>query len=125
MLEKENAVLMGTAIDELIRHHPHLKKPVFQAISATLSKIEELGLAYEAPTESRHWYNLIPIPSGLPSVSSDDDVAMFDVSLPTPASSDRRNAPDYEAGPPASEESSSKSHDNHIVSFIDILGRVS
>lgn len=125
MLEKENAVLMGTGIDELIRHHPRLKQPVFQAIAATLSKIEELGLQYEFPPESRHWYRLVPVPNVAAASTEDGDVRMHDVPLPTPASTDRRNGQDVDPTMQGAEETPSKSHDNHVVSFIDILGRVS
>ncbi|KAJ7742399.1 hypothetical protein B0H14DRAFT_2637660 [Mycena olivaceomarginata] len=49
LLDKENVVLIGTTIDELVRHHPSLKAPVFDALKATLSKIEVLGLQVNVP----------------------------------------------------------------------------
>jgi E3 ubiquitin-protein ligase HUWE1 len=107
-------VLIGTAIDELIRHHPSLKAAVFDALKATISKIEELGNTYEVPKDMRHWYYLVP--ASLPLSSSDGDVVMESVETETPEPSATHVQPD---GDPES-----KNHDNHIVSFIDILGRV-
>lgn len=56
--EKENAVIVGTGVEELVRHHPALKAAISESIMATLAKIEELGNAYVVPEESRHWYTL-------------------------------------------------------------------
>ncbi|KAF9268895.1 hypothetical protein L218DRAFT_977318 [Marasmius fiardii PR-910] len=118
LLEKENAVLIGTAIDELIRHHPTLKAPVFDALKSTMNKIEDLGNAYEPPEEIRHWYQLIPVPE-----TQDEDRLMEGIEA-----SDGPEVPAFSGGDPVTgssgkEESSSKPHDNNIVSFIDIVGR--
>ena len=59
--EKENAVLIGTAIEELIRHHPALKERVVDGIKKTLAKIEELGNAYEPQDEVKPFYKLLPV----------------------------------------------------------------
>lgn len=118
--EKENAVLIGTTIDELIRHHPQLKSSVFNAIKATLSKIEDLGNAFIPPEDQKQWYCLVSVPP------EDEDVQMvdaqnMDVPLPPPTSSPAGHKSDSKS----EEGSTHKSHDNHIVSFIDVLGRVS
>lgn len=122
LIDKENAVLIGTAIDELIRHHPTLKAPVFEALKSTLSRIEELGKAYSVPSDILHWYRLTPIP-----VSSESDSAM-DVDEEGAASKDVSDSPAPVAGAEEEqsneEENPSKSHDNVIVSYLDVLGRV-
>lgn len=120
LLEKENAVLMGTAIDELIRHHPQLKSSVFEAVKATLSKIEDLGNAFVPPEDMKQWYKLVPVSTGQ---ERDEDVAMEDIS----AEGDEVSSTKAESKGPTStsEDSAPKSHDNHIVSFIDVIGRVS
>ncbi|RDB16805.1 E3 ubiquitin-protein ligase TOM1-like [Hypsizygus marmoreus] len=120
LLEKENAVLIGTAIDELIRHHPSLKPAVFDAIRATITKIDGLGRAYEVPKDLRPWYRLSPIPSS--TVSADGDVAMEDVESIPPASGSSTTIADTES-PEEEDSQEAKSHDNHIVAFIDNLGR--
>ncbi len=123
LLEKENAVLIGTAIDELVRHHPILKAPVFDSLRATLSKIEDLGNAFEPPEEAKQWYKLLALSTATPS--PDDDVTMEDVQTagqaPTPAPRTSEDKKHSSSG----EEGAQKAHDNHIVSFIDVLGRVS
>jgi E3 ubiquitin-protein ligase HUWE1 len=117
--DKENAVLIGTAMDELIRHHPSLKVPVFEAIKSTLSKIEDLGNAYVVPKDMQQWYKLVPVSA---ASSADEDVDM--------EVADSEGA----GGPPATDSEQSgndptngedpRSHDNLVVSFIDVVGRV-
>jgi E3 ubiquitin-protein ligase HUWE1 len=109
LLEKENAVLVGTAVDELIRHHPVLRDSVFDGVIAVLSKIEDLGNAYEPPEGIRQWYTLLPPKSA----ASKDDVVMADAAG---GSSEILSSPENQQSP--------KSHENEIVSYIDVTGRV-
>ncbi|KAJ7084416.1 hypothetical protein B0H15DRAFT_888578 [Mycena belliarum] len=118
LLDKENAVLIGTTIDELIRHHPSLKGPVFEALKATLSKIEILGTAYIVPAELQQWYKLVGSPS-----DPESDVPMEDVSESTDAPSPSDTAVRDDSTPLSTEDTPPKAHDNNIVSFIDILLR--
>jgi len=126
LLDKENSVLIGTALDELIRHHPSLRAAVFDALKATIAKIEELGSAYEVPEDLRPWYRLVPGPMS----ALDGDIVMEGVESVTVASGSdatvqeegmQADAPDNDD----LDEVTTKTHDNHIVSFIDVLGRVS
>lgn len=114
LLDKENAVVVGSGIDELIRHHPILRDSVFDAVKAILSKIEDLGNAYEPPAAIKHWYYLEP-PSG------DNDVTMTE-SEPAGSTDAERSRNE---GSDASKSPETQPHDNHIVSFIDVAGRVS
>lgn len=121
--EKENAVIIGTAVEELVRHHPTLKNQVFEAIKHTMAKIEELGNAYQVPDENKHWYVLQPTKtSGAGVGTSDIDIDM-DASTQAGSSGVAASA-EPEATPHLFEDSSFKSHDNVIVSFIDVLGKV-
>lgn len=128
LLDKENAVLIGTAIDELIRHHPSLKTPVFEALKSTLSKIEDLGNAFQVPESIKRWYQLVPVP---PKASpGDGDIPMEDVETTgTAVTSDQvtEQSEDNTADADNSydEDPATKAHDNNVVSFIDIMGRVS
>lgn len=126
LLEKENSVLIGTALDELIRHHPSLRTAVFDALKTTIAKIEELGTAYEVPGDLLHWYRLVPVSVPL---ADDGDVPMEDVDNVAAASSSRSDATAQGEGTQADDDDAdevmTKNHDNHIVSFIDVLGRVS
>ncbi|KAG6878824.1 hypothetical protein C0992_007445, partial [Termitomyces sp. T32_za158] len=120
LLEKENAVLVGTSIDELIRHHPSLKPSVFDAIKATIIRIEELGEVYKVPDDSKHWYQLVP--SSSVSSLRDEDVTMEDVEG---NHTDAVPEVTVGGGDATDEDQSSepKSHDNTVVLFIDALGR--
>ena len=115
LLDKENAVLIGTAIDELIRHHPSLKPAVFEAVRATLAKIEELGKAFVIPPSQQHWYNLVPV-----QPSPDNDIAMESIEEVSQPVGETVGVQDDD-----DEEIADRSHDNEIVSYIDIIGRVS
>ncbi|KAI5889571.1 uncharacterized protein SCHCODRAFT_02751097 [Schizophyllum commune H4-8] len=118
LLDKENAVLLGSAIDELIRHHPTLKTSVFQAITATLGKIETLGNEFVVPNNIRHWYQLSPVaPAGAATTPATEDVAMSPVEQESAAAGEESSA---DASAP-SEDSSN--HENIIVSFVDIFNR--
>lgn len=120
LLDKENAVIIGTAVDELIRHHPSLKLQVFDALKSTLSRIEDLGASYSPPADIKHWYQLVPI-STLPF---DDDVTMQDdaaMEIPVPIEVPQEDIDDDNED----DDPNPKSHDNIVVSYIDIVGRVS
>lgn len=120
LLDKEHAVLIGTAVDELIRHHPLLKASVFESIKATLSKIEDLGNAFVPPEDVKQWYKLSVVPSSEPS--TDTDVSMEDIQSNVAVASSSPAPADHEDAD--AEETAVKSHDNNLVSFIDVLGRV-
>lgn len=123
MIDKENAVIIGTAVDELIRHHPSLKGPVFDSLQSTLSRIESLGASYVPPADIKRWYQLMATP--VVSVS-DDDVEMQDEGSDNIGS--RQNSPvalQSESIEEDAEEDGNKSHDNTVVSYIDAIGRVS
>jgi E3 ubiquitin-protein ligase HUWE1 len=56
--DKDNAAVIGSAIDELIRHQPTLAGTVFTAISSTLDSIRDLGLQFEPKQEIAFLYRL-------------------------------------------------------------------
>lgn len=123
LIDKENAVIIGTAVDELIRHHPSLKLQVFEALKSTLSRIEDLGASYSPPVDIKHWYQLVPV-STLPC---DDDVTMQDdaaMESPGPIEASQVAVEDIDDDN-EDDDPNPKSHDNIVVSYIDIVGRVS
>lgn len=120
LLDKENAVLIGTAIDELIRHHPSLKAAVFESLNSTFSKIEDLGNAYEVPEDLKKWYRLVPSPA--PPLSSGD--SMEGIESGGTAVEPLNEGPGERDPDVDEEDTTAKSHDNTVVSFIDIMGRV-
>jgi len=127
LIDKENAVIIGTAVDELIRHHPSLKSSVFDAIRSTLSNIEDLGMSFVCPTDIKQFYQLMPITSVAGDFLLDEDITMQDDLRETiEAPEEIAREPLLEAVDEDSDEDdvTTKNHDNTVVSFIDILGRV-
>lgn len=118
LIDKENAVIIGTAIDELVRHHPLLKAAVFASLKSTLGAIEEIGRNFQVSTELLHWYRLAPAVA----TTVDTDVKMEDFES-IQAKAVQAEAADFSGGDVA-DEAASKSHDNTVVSFIDVLCRV-
>ncbi|KAI0829944.1 hypothetical protein BC628DRAFT_1314795 [Trametes gibbosa] len=122
--EKENAVLIGTSIEELIRHHPTLKDKVFVAVKSTMAKIEELGLKYTPSNEIKHLYRLQPT-APAPSVPlSADSEAPMEVDAATaviqPATSETQTPVEL---PAPRDDIHSRPHDNVIISYIDVFGK--
>ena len=125
--DKENAVLIGTSIDELIRHHPFLKAAVFEAVRSILGQIEDLGKAFIVPEDIRHFYQLIPEPEVPPSAEGEGAVAMDIDQLPTLTPITSLEDPNFQSEEQEKEgvpQKSPESHDNQIVAFIDVIGRV-
>lgn len=130
--DKENAVLIGTAMDELIRHHPTLKVSVFEALRTTLGKIEELGADWRVSQDVREWYQLVPVSSEAvePATMYDEDMIMDDAGsegateAETSGSASATTAQSGVAPSLVVEDPPLRSHDNVIVSFIDVIGRV-
>jgi len=115
--DKENAVLIGTSIDELIRHHPSLKAPVFDAVKSTLSKIEDMGNTYVIPEDKKEWYELLPVPKEGTEMEMEGVEA--EAVEPAPASD-----PFLQEDVPR-DDLTQRDHDNNIVMFIDVICRVS
>ncbi|KAH8926761.1 hypothetical protein BT69DRAFT_1317383 [Atractiella rhizophila] len=51
LLDRDNGSLLGAAFDELIRHHPTLKQPTFEAVQTLILDIEKQGQAYSPPDQ--------------------------------------------------------------------------
>ncbi|CAL1707508.1 unnamed protein product [Somion occarium] len=117
--EKENAVLIGTSIEELIRHHPSLKGMVFEAIKTTLDRIETLGKEFIIPDDIKQWYTLQPVTPDSDVVMSEavpSNSLLFQVEGPPQTSTESDDGI-------VEDEVSVKQHDNPITSHIDVFGR--
>ena len=121
LLEKENAVSIGNSFDELIRHHPSLKTLVFNAVVSVIGKIETLGNAYVPPKDIEHWYKIRVVQQRLEEA---DDVIMEDVPATPDHPPTESNAIQVDEPTASNEEPLPKSHENVVVDFIYILGRV-
>lgn len=122
LIDKENAVIIGTAIDELVRHHPLLKAAVFTSLKSTLSTIEEIGRNHQVQNDLLHWYQLMPTVDNAATI--DVDVKMDDAELVQAESSELEMIDVPAADMLNIEEAALKSHDNTVVSFVDVFCRV-
>jgi E3 ubiquitin-protein ligase HUWE1 len=128
--DKENAVLIGSAVDELIRHHPSLKSAVFEAIKSTLSKIEDLGNTFTPSESNESWYKLVRTAASTASAPADEDVLMRSsdtapIDEAASESTGRPNALIVSLTDDLLEESATgRSHENIIVSYLDVICRV-
>jgi E3 ubiquitin-protein ligase HUWE1 len=130
LADKENAVMMGTAIDELVRHHPSLKKSVLESLKATMSKIEEMGNVYVPEKEQEGWYTLLPTTATKSDENAGEETRVVDVTMaepdtlaPTPARTAAPTPIPTLGDEVPQEENTTSSHTNSVVSFIDVLGR--
>ncbi|TFK44714.1 hypothetical protein BDQ12DRAFT_730740 [Crucibulum laeve] len=128
LIDKENAVLVGTAIDELIRHHPSLKTSIYEALKSTMSMIEDLGMNHTVADDLKQWYQLLPVPRSAAFTPFGEDVTIQDVEMTDvvgsgvlSSSTEHVNAPNTISAD--DEDAATKPHDNIVVSFIDVLGR--
>lgn len=119
--DKENAVLIGTSIDELIRHHPSLKTPVFDAVKDVFSKIEELGSTFVIPEDKKEWYGLLPV-----QPSEEIGASMQGIESEGKESENGTGLTSDTHGEVSGEDTATqRDHDNNIVMFIDVICRVS
>lgn len=119
LIDKENAASIGSSIDELIRHHPSLRKIVFDSLISTLKKIESLGTTYVPPSDIQQYYSLSLV-TEQPSAQN-EDVDMEDAQ---PLAPSEGPAASPEDAPTASDDAQAKTHDNVIINYIDAVGRV-
>ncbi|KZV95100.1 hypothetical protein EXIGLDRAFT_644511 [Exidia glandulosa HHB12029] len=134
--EKENAMVMGSAVDELIRHHPNLKTTVFASVIATLAKIEELGNAYVEPTGAETPFKLQLVPRPVDATEQQDAEMSQAIAMelgqprpPTPIPAAQPDAAQNTVGGNQSTENVEYMNkqpdvfDNIIVSYVDVIGR--
>ncbi|KAG8213892.1 hypothetical protein J3R82DRAFT_10637 [Butyriboletus roseoflavus] len=117
--DKENAVLIGTSIDELIRHHPSLKTPVFDAVNAVFSKIEDLGNTFVISEDKKEWYGLLPVQ---PSEETGGAMQGIESEGREPEGGSGLTSDSH--GEISGEDSATqRDHDNNVVMFIDVICR--
>ncbi|KZS98333.1 hypothetical protein SISNIDRAFT_546300 [Sistotremastrum niveocremeum HHB9708] len=122
--DKENASLIGSAIDELIRHHPSLKTQVFDAIGAMLDRIESLGNTWSEKEGKEHLYRLVRTTGISGSNSGTNAGAVSDNNGSTVASGS--STPAIPLGDDVVEPEvymNSQKAENIIVSYLDIVGK--
>ena len=119
----------------IIRHHPSLKQSVFASIKTTMEKIYTLGKDYTPTDDIKQWYILSPVVPSAPSNEGDAPASMdVDVEMqPGEASASQAEsslptsnapAPGPEPTSPYLDDSTPKTHENTIVSYVDVLCKV-
>lgn len=119
--EKENAAVVGSAVDELIRHHPSLKDGVFAAIAAVFERIEQLGNAFVEDKDAESLYRLVIVTESesdnkMDVVESSDTIGQTDAPVQG-----------VEAIDVTTENDQGKQEviENVIVAYVDVMARVS
>ncbi|KAF7724152.1 hypothetical protein EC973_001277 [Apophysomyces ossiformis] len=106
----DGSTLLGATVDELIRHHPSLKKDIFECCSNMLKKLQKMGTEdVSKATESQRGLQL----SKRTNAASNMDVEM------TVGSPDARS----EMSPTSPAATEEKPPDNLLISFIDLIAR--
>jgi E3 ubiquitin-protein ligase HUWE1 len=132
-------MVIGSAMDELIRHHPNLKTPVFNALAATLVKIEELGATYVDPNGLPSPYKLQLVPRALEPSDAPElpqhtamDLGQPRPPTPIPMQTDADEVADtmdaiaqLELDLPESVLKGVDLHENLVVLYVDVTERVS
>lgn len=127
--ERENAVVIGANFDELVRHHPDLKQPVFDAITGILKALYEQGKDYVP--ENAEGYRLVQVSEAsaakqekLEQARSSEAASIIgDASMGESAPSS--SAASKAVGEQSEESTEDKKEDNKMLTFIAVTGRVS
>ncbi len=122
MGEKENAIVVGQALDELVRHHPGLKPQILDGLKAMLQRIEDLGNTWRPATGDEGSY-LLQCPAKPKGDATGN--SMMDVDTSTEASpSDPEPQAVTQPSDEQAEETVDKPQTNRIISFIDIAAKL-
>ncbi|KAF8525043.1 hypothetical protein BU17DRAFT_41797 [Hysterangium stoloniferum] len=120
--EKENAAIVGSAVDELIRHHPTLKDAVFTAITSVLQRVEDLGEKFVEEKETESSYRLVLV------TETERDTAKMEVVDGSHVDSQKQESagtdtPDGLDTTQDSDQVKSEAVENTIVAFVDVISR--
>lgn len=131
--ERENAVVIGANFDELVRHHPDLKQPVFGAITKLLNALYENGKDFKPKNPDGYLLARVDTEAGKAQAQNlaqaqkaeaeDQDVSMTGDASDAATADARAAAGDQSMQ--SSGESESKRDDNPMLTSIVITARVS
>jgi E3 ubiquitin-protein ligase HUWE1 len=116
--EKDNAVIVGSAIDELVRHHPALGAQIFTAIARTLEKIEAIGLAFEEESAQSHMYRLV---TGEMNASAVAQPSAPELDITWSINNDRTP---MEVEEPGDSTGDGRKVENSVIASLDVFNRV-
>ncbi|GAA5942817.1 hypothetical protein JCM10213_002959 [Rhodosporidiobolus nylandii] len=128
--DRDSALVIGSAIDELIRHHPTLREPVMKSIMQVFGDIKALGEKF-VPPEGEQGYTLLPASSAPAGEQKEGNEAMAVDTAAAPAapagSGDRDVQMQDEATGEREKEQKKKEEEqgkeNEVTIAIDVFGR--
>jgi E3 ubiquitin-protein ligase HUWE1 len=118
--EKENAAVIGSAVDELIRHHPSLKDGVFAAVTTVFERIEQLGNAFVEDKDAESLYKLVIVTKA--EADSKMEVEGSNITGQTNTPLEGVEAADLPFGV---DQGKQEVVENVIVAYVDVMARVS
>jgi E3 ubiquitin-protein ligase HUWE1 len=118
--DRDSAVNLGSAIDELVRHHPTLKAKILDTIFSIFVEFKRMGAGY-VPPASESGYNLKPTTSAdatstTTAAGSSEDVAMQEGAA--------QGTEEEQATKDKKKAEEEKTKDNEVTNAIDVFGRV-
>ncbi|SCV71562.1 BQ2448_3150 [Microbotryum intermedium] len=129
LTERANGNLLGTSIDELIRHHPSLKEKVFKSIMQSLKDIRDNARSFKPDSPDGYLLQVVreeSVTSAMTSTSVLEGTASV-VAEPTPAptaaTSTTGDVEMQDAAAPKPTPAPSEGKDNVHLQAIDAFGR--
>ncbi|GAA5986987.1 hypothetical protein JCM10908_000979 [Rhodotorula pacifica] len=116
--DRDSAVNLGAAVDELVRHHPTLKVKILDAIFDIFVEFKRMGAGY-VPPASESGYNLQP-PTAAGAAGASEDVAMQEGAAPATAEAMAEGSEEAKDKKKAEDENT---EDNEVTNAIDVFGR--
>ena len=115
--DRDSAVNLGSAIDELVRHHPTLKAKMLDTIFSIFVEFKRMGSDY-VPAASESGYNLQPTASATTTTTAatSEDVAMQEAAA--------QGTEEEQATKDKKKADEEKTKDNEVTNAIDVFGRV-
>ncbi|GAA5986703.1 hypothetical protein JCM10908_003863 [Rhodotorula pacifica] len=116
--DRDSAVNLGAAIDELVRHHPTLKARILDAIFDSFVEFKRMGAEY-VPPASESGYNLQP-PTVAGAAGASEDVAMQEGATPV---TEQASVEGSDKAKDRTKVEDDKTKDNEVTNAIDVFGR--
>ncbi|GAA6062543.1 hypothetical protein JCM10212_004309 [Sporobolomyces blumeae] len=110
--DRDSAVLLGGAIDELVRHHPPLRERVMNNVMHIFEELKKRGQAFVQP-EGEAGYGLMPARKADDAMAVEADAAS--------EKQETQSAKDRKAEKKKAEEDGEK--ENEVTMAIDVFGR--
>ncbi|KPV73687.1 uncharacterized protein RHOBADRAFT_16819 [Rhodotorula graminis WP1] len=114
--DRDSAVVIGTAIDELVRHHPTLRDEVMKAMMQVFEDIKAWGAKF-VPPEGEQGYTLLPAAAAAAAAAAPG--------VDEGKGKQRETEPDAAAASASDKDKKKEDEfkDNEVTNAIDVYGR--